>query len=622
MKTCLLALLGSGTAFYLPGSTANTYEVGAPIPVTSGKLMSHKTQIPYSYYHFDFCRPDVLTRERLNLGQILEGDVVENTPYELLMNQDQDCKVSCRKEYNKEALETLKQLIDERYFVTLNVDDLPVALQLELSHMDAQEGAVTIGYPLGLPPLMGSDKYTIMNHLDFIVKYHSTDRGNRVVGAEVIPRSIAHSDVSNPCAQRKDDHGPLFLSAAVPASGMGVYFTYSVRFEVSDVAWATRWDPYFRLSNEEAAIHWYAVVDGLIVVLLLGVSGIIILMRTVLKDIARYNTLYDIEAEDEETGWKLVHGDVFRRPLFSRFLAALAGSGVQLLIMIALVTFFSLLGIISPVHRGGLLESSLLLFALLGGPAGFVAARFNKTMGTDELYAGRSLAVTVFTALLYPGVIFSVFFLLNFVLWNEGSSGSVPFGTMFILLFLWFGVSTPLTIAGAYYGYRQEPFTVPVRVNKLPREVKSVPVLYNPNLFAFGAGIIPISVAIGELSSIANSLIYHNFYYLFGFLTLIILLTVSAAALVSTITTYSSLVQENYHWWWRSFISGASAGIYLFIFALVQFLSIEIVRFASVIIYFGYAFILCFTVAVVLGSIGFMSSFLFVKTIYGSIKVE
>ena len=33
----------------------------------------------------------------------------------------------------------------------------------------------------------------------------------------------------------------------------------------------------------------------------------------------------------EETGWKLVHGDVFRPPQRTKLLAALIGSGIQIL---------------------------------------------------------------------------------------------------------------------------------------------------------------------------------------------------------------------------------------------------------------------------------------------------
>ena len=36
-----------------------------------------------------------------------------------------------------------------------------------------------------------------------------------------------------------------------------------------------------------------------------------------------------MEEGQEETGWKLVHGDVFRPPVLSGWLAVLVGTGVQ-----------------------------------------------------------------------------------------------------------------------------------------------------------------------------------------------------------------------------------------------------------------------------------------------------
>lgn len=41
----------------------------------------------------------------------------------------------------------------------------------------------------------------------------------------------------------------------------------------------------------------------------------VIMMRTLRKDITRYNSLEDTEDLQEETGWKLVHTDVFRPPV-------------------------------------------------------------------------------------------------------------------------------------------------------------------------------------------------------------------------------------------------------------------------------------------------------------------
>lgn len=51
--------------------------------------------------------------------------------------------------------------------------------------------------------------------------------------------------------------------------------------------------------------------------------------------------------------------------------------------------------------------------------------------------------------------VFSLFFVMNLVLWSKGSSGAVPFSTLLALLALWFLVSVPLTFVGAYFGFRK-----------------------------------------------------------------------------------------------------------------------------------------------------------------------
>jgi len=69
------------------------------------------------------------------------------------------------------------------------------------------------------------------------------------------------------------------------------------------------------------------------------VTGILtmIMVRTLRRDIARYNADEGPDEAIEETGWKLVHGDVFRPPRYSRLFAAVIGSGIQIFFM-ALIT--------------------------------------------------------------------------------------------------------------------------------------------------------------------------------------------------------------------------------------------------------------------------------------------
>lgn len=71
------------------------------------------------------------------------------------------------------------------------------------------------------------------------------------------------------------------------------------------------------------------------------------MVRTLRRDIARYNagesdSLAGLDETIEETGWKLVHGDVFRPPINSRLFAAVIGSGIQIFFM-ALITICRIL---------------------------------------------------------------------------------------------------------------------------------------------------------------------------------------------------------------------------------------------------------------------------------------
>ena len=59
-------------------------------------------------------------------------------------------------------------------------------------------------------------------------------------------------------------------------------------FWAVDVKWASRWDTYLQ-SSESTSIHWFSIVNSLIIVVFLsGMLGVI-LVRTLHRDITRYS---------------------------------------------------------------------------------------------------------------------------------------------------------------------------------------------------------------------------------------------------------------------------------------------------------------------------------------------
>merc|ERR1719188_929795 len=355
---------------------------------------------------------------------------------------------------------------------------------------------------------------------------------------------------------------------------------------------------------------------------MLFLSGMVamILLRTLYRDITKYNELATAEEAAEETGWKLVHGDVFRKPRHSKLLAVSVGSGMQILGMSVVTLFFAVLGLLSPAHRGSLLQSMMLLFTLMGVLAGYTAARLCKVFDGDE---ARWKWTTVCTAFLYPGLFFVCFFVLNLCIWDQKSSGAVPFTTMFAFLVLWFGVSVPLVFFGAYAGFKKDVIELPVRTNPIPRKIPELPWYSKPVFTSLVGGILPFGAVFTELFFIMSSLWLHQFYYLFGFLALVLAILLITCAEISIALTYFQLTAEDYTWWWTSFFASGSSALYVFLYSILYFSSrLQIDRVVSGSLYFGYMSIISILFMLLTGAIGTIASFLFVKGIYGSIKVD
>ena len=85
----------------------------------------------------------------------------------------------------------------------------------------------------------------------------------------------------------------------------------------------------------------------MIVFLLSGIVAMI-MVRTLRRDLAEYNSIEEKEELLEESGWKLVHADVLRTPPNGTLLATSVGTGMQLLCMSFISIACAALGFLSP----------------------------------------------------------------------------------------------------------------------------------------------------------------------------------------------------------------------------------------------------------------------------------
>ena len=80
---------------------------------------------------------------------------------------------------------------------------------------------------------------------------------------------------------------------------------------------------------------------------------------------------------------------------------------------------------------------------------------------------------------------------------------------------------------------------------------------------------------------------------------------------------------EDYHWWWRSYLSAASSGGYLFLYAVWYFWAkLHISGPVGAVLYFAYMSMVALTFSLLTGSVGFFACLWFVRKIYGAIKVD
>eukprot|EP00922_Rhytidocystis_sp_ex-Travisia-forbesii_P072300 GHVS01107793.1.p1 GENE.GHVS01107793.1~~GHVS01107793.1.p1 ORF type:complete len:581 (+),score=132.43 GHVS01107793.1:49-1743(+) len=449
----LLWLVAAVDGWVLPGSFPQEYLEGDPIELRVNKMVSAQTQLPYSFYDLPYCRPLKITESRENLGQILMGDRTENSNFSIQMRRNQECSELCSFQTLSPAHRSkFIKFIDESYFINWTVDNLPVTTKLKLTADDTNDARSSsdttttksdekdndqddaekkraeheeelttyiAGFPVGWASADGKHHY-LYNHASLRLFYNRLVQGKyRIVGFEVQPRSLDHI-VSGPQREEEEAGGrggrmqqtkpvecpegsssaPLLegmpqSSSSSPAafhpleieSSPGFAFTYDVTWHPSDVRWASRWDSLLKVKHTE--IHWYSIVNCLLTVLCLsGIVGVI-LLRTLMKDIARYNRLDDLEEAEEESGWKLVHGDVFRKPKGYKFLCILVGTGVQILSMCLITLVLATVGVITPARRGLLLQMLLVLFASSGFFAGYVASKLNRLF--DGVHASAIL---------------------------------------------------------------------------------------------------------------------------------------------------------------------------------------------------------------------------------------
>ncbi|KAF1809435.1 endosomal integral membrane protein [Eremomyces bilateralis CBS 781.70] len=629
----LLLLLSPASAFYLPGVAPTSYRDGDKVPLNVNHLTPAESErdpqvrsvFSFDYYlpEFHFCQPPEGTKyEYESLGSILFGDRIQNSPFELKMGINESCKAVCGKQtFPPEDSKFVNRRIFQDYNINWLVDGLPAG-QLKKDTI-TEEVYESPGFPLGT---IIDDLPVLNNHYDIFIDYHefSQDK-HRVVGVTVQSSSSADAKEIGDGVALCGEGTPLSLSES---GDTDVVFTYSVYWNPSPTPFATRWDKYLHVYDPR--IHWFSLINSAVIVCFLVGMVTTILFRTLRKDIARYNRLDAVALEDlsgtgimddgvqEDSGWKLVHGDVFRPPRSPMLLSVLVGNGAQLFMMTGFTIVFALLGFLSPSNRGSLATMMIIFHTLFGFIGGYISARVYK------FFHGEAWKQNfIYTPMALPCLVFGAFFLLNLFVWARHASGAVPFTTMLVLISLWFVISVPLSLAGSWLGFKAKGIHEPTRTNQIPRQIPQASSYMRPIPSMLLVGVLPFGAIFVELYFIMRSIWFSKFYYMFGFLFVCFGIMIMTCAAVTVLMVYFLLCAENYHWQWRSFFTAGASAFYVFLYAMLYWVkTLSFTSWTSGVLYLGYSLLISTLFFVLTGTIGFLATWMFILKIYGAIKVD
>lgn len=534
----------------------------------------------------------------MTFGQVLRGDRLVNSIYKMSFQKNTARTVVCTKTITAKDIQAFKDAIDSNYVFELFVGELPIDRPFGVkSSIDLHGGGNNV------------DRYFLVNYLDFIIGFN----GNEVVSANVTRElNLEHLvDITD----LKDGQSIQFFYSVAWVNLPHIPPSQALELQLKSTM------PH---GHQNMDIHWLAIINSFVLMLLILSLFLLIIIRVVRSDLSRYLQIPDEElnAVEEETGWKLLHADVFRAPKHRLWFCAMAGSGAQLFSVVVMVVLVGCIGVF--YQRGAVASVGVVCYMVTAAIGGYYSANLYQKLG------GEKWAWQIFvTALMFTGPGFVIWSFLNTVAIIYGSTAAFPFPTILLMFAMWACVTFPLTVLGGIVGRHRaikqgqeggSPF--PCKTNKLAREIPTCRWYQSPLTQMFATGFLPFSAIYIELHYIFNSVWGPRIYSLYGILLLAFAMLLLVAGTVTVLFTYFHLNAEDHRWWWRSFGSGLAVATFFYAYCIYFFLQTSMSGFLQCAFFFLYSLFIAYGLALLLGSVSFFASYLFVIYIYSRIKAE
>ncbi len=621
-------------------------------------------QEAYNYYSLPYCAPDnehhpsrkvtngkegiegLFNKLRSNtIGEYIGGHALRHSGHSVQYAPKEDYTESCTSKLSsQEDVDKFIQAANKQWIYQMYLDDLPVwGMVGEMHGPPTGEGGKEVKSP-GVPHIYTDRVISIQYNKD------------RIISVDL------HSD-------------PESLKQVT----VGSEFKFNTKFmwEPTTEEFHSRFDKYLDKPFFKHHIHWFSIFNSFMMVLFLMGLVALILVRTLRKDYARYalsggdledGEEYDSDDEEavdengklvrsgggalpsEESGWKQVHGDVFRAPALLPVFAAVLGTGSQLIVLTLGVILFAVAG---PIHgevhedRGEMQHAIIYCYCFSSVVAGYISGSYfklydaTKNGGRAKKSGDSQWQLAMFlTVTLFPTIVVAIVSVLNGLALYYGTVNYIPFVVVLKIFLLWVFVSVPLCVLGTLAGRHAKinhaggkagggvgclsTSAFPCRVNAIARPIpEDVPWYGKPkNIIPF-AGLLSFGSIFIELYYVLTSIWNYKFYHVYGFLLGVYAILGIVVSMTTIIVVYFCLNAENYLWQWTALASGGSTAAYVFLYGIYYFVAkTSMSGFLQTMFYFGYMSLLSLTLGTLCGTIGHFSASRFVRSIFQNVKLD
>ena len=294
-----------------------------------------------------------------------------------------------------------------------------------------------------------------------------------------------------------------FVDLDEPHAKIDLY--YSVEWIKSNENFNTRFQYYMDTGFFGHRIKWLSILNSATITLLMTGLVFAIILKTVRNDYTRYTqheANFELEQDFyDEYGWKLVSGDVFRRPPRLLVLSGLVGTGVQFLVIAAGILLYFVSGKAYEAESS-ILNYILVFYGITSFLSGYFAAK------EFSIYSGNNwLGSFLFTILVWPLALCAIGAVINTVAILYSSTKAVAFTGMLYLFSLWMLVVVPLTLFGYLLGKSMyHNYEFPSRANPIPRQIPPKKWYFSRNCLILYGGIVPFGVIFVELRFILSAI--------------------------------------------------------------------------------------------------------------------